>query len=297
LNTRYLMPVGKIEDMQDHSIPLIPPLPTPEPVPGVRQAIVAAMSASVSVLAAGFGAAQQTQRKESQSSVVTETDFRSEAVILSTLRPLFPDHGFLAEETGLIPGAGRWTWIIDPLDGTANFAAGIPWFATMLALVEEGQVLAAAISLPAMGEHYYAERGAGAYLNGRRISVSPEPELANLLAAYAFDWCEDAGRTRQQALALGRLVAAVRNVRAANCVLEDCFVASGRLGAAVNQSMKIWDVAPAVLLVMEAGGIITDIHGRPHHLHATEESAGQIHTRVSATPAVHAEVLQILRDA
>jgi myo-inositol-1(or 4)-monophosphatase len=252
------------------------------------------MSASVAILEAGFGAARQAKRKESQSSVVTETDFEAEAAILSTLRPLFPEHAFLAEETGLIPGAGRWTWIIDPLDGTSNFAAGIPWFATMLALVDEGEPVAAAISLPAMGEHYYAERGAGAYLNEQRIFVSPETELADMLAAYSIDWNPDIEQTRREALALARLVPAVRNVRATNCVVDDCFVASGRLGAAVNESMKLWDLAPGALLVTEAGGLVTDIHGRSLEFHVTEESARKTYTRVAATPAVHAQVLRVL---
>src|ERR1043166_9598307 len=113
-------------------------LHVPEPLPGVRTAISEAMSAAVSIVFEGFGATLRAERKESHCHVVTETDLRSEAAITSVLRARFPDHGFLAEESGFVPGADRWNWIIDPLDGTSNFAAGIPWFGVMLALVEGG---------------------------------------------------------------------------------------------------------------------------------------------------------------
>lgn len=279
--------------MPPSSVFNIPHLTGPEPLPGVRDAVLDAMGAASANFAEGFGRAQRAERKESQSSVVTETDMRSEAAILAALRARFPDHSFLAEESGFTPGAGRWTWIIDPLDGTSNFTAGIPWFAVMLALVEAGQPVAAAISLPAMGEQYYTEHGAGAYLNGTRIHVSREPDLANMLVAYGLDWNEDAEQTREEVLTMGRLVAAARNVRAANCVMEDCFVATGRLGAAVNRSMKLWDLAPAALIVKEAGGVFTDLEGRPHDFNVTDDRARQTYTRIAATPAVHAQVVRI----
>jgi myo-inositol-1(or 4)-monophosphatase len=197
-----------------------------------------------------------------QHDLVTETDRASERLIVERLRSHFPSHGIVAEEGGGHESSSEYRWYVDPLDGTTNFAHGFPVFNVTLALERAGELIAGVIVDPMRNEVFSAERGSGAYLNHRRIHVSAAARLEDALAATGFP-----SRRRHQNVnvhffyQLSMLTHGVRRPGAA--ALDLAYVACGRLDLFWEFSLNPWDVAAGILLVQEAGGTVTDMHGGP----------------------------------
>ena len=239
-----------------------------------------------------FGKVRHVQIKESQSSVVTEADLASEQHILSIIRRRFPDHNIVAEETGFRDRGSAYTWVVDPLDGTSNFAAGLPWFGVLVNVLEHGLPLIAAMYLPVEDRLYLAERGQGATRNGERIHVTTETRWPHLLCAYGLDASPDAERVRQQGLLLGSLTQLARNVRATNSLVDFAYTIDGRLGAVVNLNTKMWDIAAPALLLPEAGGQLTDLRGQPITFALDAAGCERSYAVVGGHPALCRQVLE-----
>jgi len=190
---------------------------------------------------------------------VTAADAAAERCIRVSLARAFPRLGFLGEEGTTAEGPdGRW--IVDPLDGTIGYIAGLPFFAVSIALERSAGVVSGVLYLPRLGELYLAERGRGAWCNGRRIRVSGTARLVDSVIALWHDdsvWRDRPLRERIAALALR-----VRSVRIFGAGFSLACVAAGRLDAYWEQSARPWDVAAGALLVTEAGGRVTDGAGR-----------------------------------
>jgi len=178
--------------------------------------------------------------KESQSSIVTKADIDSEKRIIEIILEKFPNHNTLGEETGFQNRNSEFTWVIDPLDGTSNFAAGIPWFGVIICVLKNSVPEMAGCFLPVQNETYFAEKGKGATRNGEKIKVSGETELKNILAAYSLDYSDEPGKTESETKVIGQLVKNIRNLRGTNCLIDFCYTADGKLGACMNQTTKIW---------------------------------------------------------
>ncbi len=197
--------------------------------------------------------------------LVTETDRASEKLIVERLRKHFPTHSIVAEEGGGREEASEYRWYVDPLDGTTNFAHGFPVFNTTLALERAGEMICGVIIDPTRGEVFRAEAGAGAYLNDRRIRVSSAARIEDALTATGFP-----SRKRHQDVnihfyyQLAMLSHGVR--RAGAAAIDLAYVACGRLDLFWEFSLNPWDMAAGVLLVREAGGTVTDMHGSPFDL-------------------------------
>jgi myo-inositol-1(or 4)-monophosphatase len=192
--------------------------------------------------------------------IVTDADVAAQAIIVKVIRQQFPDHGFLAEEEGAGNQAGEWVWIIDPLDGTVNYARGLPWFAVSVALAHCGHVVAGVVWNPLRQDLYAAASGAGALLNGQSIHVSSRAPLAQ--AIIGLDWARNPTVRAQVLSALNRLAPAVGTVRAiGSAALALCYVATGQLDAYFHLALQPWDGAAAGLLVREAGGQVTNLSG------------------------------------
>ena len=198
--------------------------------------------------------------------LVTEMDRRAERLIIERLRRAFPDHGLLAEETGPLPGAAPYRWIVDPLDGTTNYAHGFPVFAVGIALEAEGEIVLAVAYDPNLRELFVAERGGGAFLNGAPIRVSDTARLDQSLLATGFPYTiRDGGVTNlAEFAALSLRAQAVR--RLGSAILDGAYVASGRLDGYWELTLGPWDMAPTALLVTEAGGTVTNVRGGPFGL-------------------------------
>jgi len=250
--------------------------------PETQAAIVAAQAAGDLLLrrAGRLG----DVRLKSAKDPVTDVDTAAECCIRRLLRRHFPAIGFLGEEGSAWDGPdGRW--IVDPLDGTIAFVADLPFFSVLIALEREGVLRTSVVSVPRLGELFVAERGRGAWLNGRRIHVSPRRRLVECVIALWHDdsvWNDRALRERIAALALR-----VRNVRIFGAGYALANVAAGRLDAYWEQSAKPWDVAAGALLVAEAGGRVTDGRGRPFDVSQPTilASNGHIHRRLVAALA------------
>nr|MDJ0980697.1 inositol monophosphatase family protein [Kiloniellales bacterium] len=196
---------------------------------------------------------------------VSAADLRAEQVLREQLRRARPDYGLLMEESGASPGAaesGR-RWIVDPLDGTTNFLHGLPHFAISIALEEAGELLAAVIYDPVKDDMFWAEKGAGAYLNDRRMRVSSRSRLDSALIATGIPYMghgEHADFQAELALVMAE-TAGVRRWGAA--ALDLAYVAAGRYDGFWERGLSPWDIAAGLLLVREAGGYASAIEGGP----------------------------------
>ncbi|HEV8436503.1 MAG TPA: inositol monophosphatase family protein [Methylomirabilota bacterium] len=196
---------------------------------------------------------------KSDRSPVTAADREAEETIIALLRRSFPDHGFLGEELGAGGPSGR-RFIIDPIDGTRNFVRRIPYWATLIALEEDGEVTAAVVLQPATGDLHVARKGRGAFLNGEAIRVSAVSALGDgTLVHPTLTLLRDAAHWD----GFVRLVDATGRQRGFGDYLCYTVIAEGRAEVGIGLGVKVWDLAPLKLLVEEAGGRFTDFDGRP----------------------------------
>lgn len=249
-----------------------------------------------SVLMNAFGSPIAVQGKGDISNIVTEADLASERAILQCLMSRTPEHGVLAEETGYQPGSSGYTWVVDPLDGTSNFAAGIPWFGVLIALLKGTQPMAAVMHLPCSSETYTAVHGQGAFLGSKRLAVSAAKCLSDVLWAYGMDAKPNKAERLNDGLLLSELLARVRNVRATNSLVDAAYTADGRLGGMLNRSTRIWDIAAPMLVVTEAGGLYTAASGEPLALNVSTSGAEQIYEVLAGPPGLHRQVAQLVRE-
>lgn len=207
-------------------------------------------------------------RKKGTIDLVTEIDIAVERMIRALIAERHPDHDILAEEMGG-PGAGsrsRYCWIVDPLDGTTNYAHGLPLFCCTVALEVDGVLEVGAIYDPTRDELFTAERGKGAFLNGKRLQVSQTATLIDALLVTGFPY------TVQETLRelVGLFAAFLHTSRAVrrlgSAALDIAYVAAGRMDGFWEQGLNAWDIAAGVLLVQEAGGRVTGLDGGPLEL-------------------------------
>ena len=210
---------------------------------------------------------------------VTETDFASQKTIISLIHQAFPDHGILAEEEDLEGGKGQGPstretsppnhrWIIDPLDGTVNFAHGFPMFCVSIGFEAAGVVEYGVVFDPMREELFEAMRGGGAWVNGRPLKVSRVDQLERGLVATGFPY--DIRERLPETLArMGRAMATSQGLRrAGSAALDLSYVAAGRLDGFFEENLKPWDTAAGMLMVMEAGGKISTFDGSPYDIYA-----------------------------
>ncbi len=224
--------------------------------------------------------------KKPDGTLVSAADHGAEKIVLSALKKAFPNDGILSEESREVPSKNGYRWILDPLDGTHNFLAGIPIFGTLLALEKDGEVIAASCVFPILDEIFVAEKGKGAFLNGKRIHVS----RAKTLAGSVF--LADGNRN----LEFNTIVRDIRSFKSKGCRFrmlgEGPFgmtrVALGSVLTAVMRRVKIWDVAAPVLVVREAGGRVSDLKGGDWSLDSSALLATNGH--------IHKEALRLLKS-
>ena len=222
--------------------------------------------------------------RKSDGSEVTAVDRAAETAIAERLAVARPDHGLFGEEFGRSGEGSPWQWIVDPIDGTSGFVRGIPVWATLIALAHaEHGVVAAAVSAPALGARWWAARGAGTFVDGRRCQVSSVDRLTDAQVSVTFSsgW-DELGLTP----ALVELAGEARRVRGFGDFWQHALVAEGALDVAVDAvGVAPYDIAAVRLLVEEAGGTLTDRHGVPSHDRGTA---------ISTNGVLHAEVLRRL---
>lgn len=213
-------------------------------------------------IARRFFRSSLTISKKGAIDLVTEADVAVEQEIRARVERRFPSHTFLGEESGGSSAAGApFRWIVDPIDGTTNFAHGLALFCVSVALEVDGQMAVGAVYDPIADELFTAERGEGARLNGRRLAVTRTDTLIDALLVTGFPYVAAEERQEQLDLFAAFLARAQAVRRLGSAALDLCNVAAGRFDAFWEQNLNAWDVAAGALLVQEAGGRVTDFQG------------------------------------
>ena len=236
--------------------------------------------------------------KGDQSNVVTAVDLGSEQLIVRDIKRQFPEHSIISEEGGCdLQPACAYTWVIDPLDGTSNFIAGVPWYGVLIAVLEYGTPIVGVMYLPESDELYVAERGMGALKNNIAVHVTSEPNLQNVLWAYGMDSSSDHHSTDRDCRLLGQVLRHVRNVRSTNSLVDPAFTCDGRFGGMLNRSTRIWDIAAPSLIVQEAGGIYSGMNGETIVFDLSECAPAHQYAVLAGAPVLHKEMVAILQRA
>jgi len=219
--------------------------------------------------------------------LVTEVDQASETFLIGEVTRLFPGHSFLAEESGASAGQTENLWIIDPLDGTVNYAHGVPFFCVSIAYSYRGEVKLGVVYDPVRDELFAAERGQGARLNGNPLQASSPTELIKslLVTGFAYDIAHADQDNLDNFVKFSKLSQGVR--RLGSAALDLCYVAAGRLDGYWELSIKAWDIAAGALIAEEAGATVTKANGEPAYLRPPLSV-------LAAGPVIHAKILEQL---
>lgn len=227
--------------------------------------------------------------KKGDYNLVTEADLASEALIIDRIKSHYPRHTILAEESGdaiVVNGDSRWKWIIDPLDGTTNFAHGYPCFCVTIALEHEGELVIGVTFDPTRNELFTAEKGQGASLNFKPIHVSTTEKLSESLIVTGFPY--DFKDRRDFARHLTDFLLGARGVRRdGSAAIDMAYVACGRFDGFWEEGLNPWDVAAGVLMITEAGGKVTNYDGTPLSIYKPPICA--------SNRLIHDEMLTVLR--
>ena len=249
-----------------------------------RRVAVDAARAAGQLLRRELPRTRQVSFKGSPTDLLTEMDARAEQLVVEALLAAFPDDGILGEEGSARPGRSGRRWIIDPLDGTTNYAHGVPMFCVGIGLEDRGRIVLGVVYEPSRDELYVGERGAGAWLNDARLSVSTTDALGASLLATGFPYSIRVS-TETNLPEYSAFAVRARGVRRFGSALLDlAYVAAGRFDGFWELRLSPWDVAAAGILVEEAGGHLTDLTGGPLDIDrpSVVASNGRIHDQILA---------------
>jgi myo-inositol-1(or 4)-monophosphatase len=257
--------------------------------PMLNVAIKAARAAGAIINRAALDVEAVRVAQKQVNDFVTEVDQAAEQTIIETLLTAYPGHGILAEESGRTHGSQHsdYVWIIDPLDGTTNFLHGMPHWAVSIALEKDGEVIAGVVYDPIKDEIFYAEKGTGAFMTGRRLRVSSRSDLTESLIAVGG--ARVGARHYQQYMAeIDAIMSHVPGTRRYGAAsLDICYVAAGRFDGFWERELNAWDVAAAALIVKEAGGYVSDLKGGKDYVYGR--------SLVTGNPDIHAALLKRLK--
>lgn len=257
--------------------------------PMLNTAIKAARRAGAVINRASFDIDRVKVTEKGRNDFVTEVDQAAENAIIDVLKNAYPDHAILAEESGASANhhaEHENVWIIDPLDGTTNFIHGFPTYCVSIALQQRGQVTQAVVYDPNRNDLFTATKGAGAYLNEKRIRVSRRDKMADALIGTGFPFRDTEGLEEYVEMfkVLSERCAGLRRPGAA--ALDLAYVAAGRLDGFFEKGLKPWDVAAGSLLITESGGIVSNFSGESDYLYHGDVIAG--------TPKIFGQMVTLL---
>lgn len=207
--------------------------------------------------------------KDGENNLVTEVDQASERLIVANIKQHFPDHGYIGEEYGNAQEDADYQWVIDPIDGTVNFAHGVPLCCVSIGVAYKGDVVMGAVYNPMMGELYFAEKGKGAFLNDKPIQVSKKSNFntAFLVTGFPYHFPEGIDPVKVFAHFANKKMPLRRLGSAA---LDLCWLASGRFDGFWEYNLQPWDIAAGMLIASEAGATCTEFDGKPMHIFSKE---------------------------
>ncbi|MFM2386312.1 MAG: hypothetical protein RL660_1069 [Bacteroidota bacterium] len=248
----------------------------------LKNTLLRAAHAGAALLKEYFEGTFEVESKDTLNNLVTEVDKKSEKAIIAVIQQDHPDHFILSEEIGAITTNSEYKWIIDPIDGTVNFAHGIPICCVSIGLEYQGEMLMGCVLNPFMNELFFAQKGEGAFLNGKKISVSKKADLesACLVTGFPYRWAKvdtDPIPVFEKFIRKGLPVR-----RLGSAAIDLCWVACGRFDGFWEYNLNPWDIAAGYLIVEEAGGKITNFKGDVYSVYDKETLAtnGVIHQQM-----------------
>ncbi|MBX2907351.1 MAG: inositol monophosphatase [Taibaiella sp.] len=255
----------------------------------LKKVLLEATHEAGGIILSYFGGTFDIDHKEGINNLVTEVDKLAEAKIIEIITKAFPDHSIIGEETGMNVQVSDYQWIIDPIDGTVNFAHGIPLCCVSIGLTYKGSVLMGAVYNPMMNEFFYAEKGKGATLNGQPIHVSKKSDFktAFLVTGFPYKWPETS--LEHPVMVFERMVLQGLPIRRlGSAAIDLCWVACGRFDGFWEYNLSAWDVAAGYLMVLEAGGTITDFEGKIGNVFDKQTLA--------TNGLIHKDILRVIRN-
>ena len=266
------------------------------PFAAERQVALEAARRAGAYLKANQHQATIEQIKSGPNDYATAQDLGAEKIILETIGRHFPADAILSEESHTQPSDAERLWVVDPLDGTRNYANGLPHFAVSIAFCRHGRSVVGVVYVPCEGDElFWAEREHGAFLNDAPLQMAARSQsLASSLVATGFAYYQGT-ELHPHVQALERVMNAATDVlRLGSAATDICYVAAGRLGAYYESGLKPWDVAAATLIVEEAGGVVSDTAGRPLDVMACEETGFCLHVLAAKNPDIQRELIALL---
>jgi myo-inositol-1(or 4)-monophosphatase len=240
------------------------------------------------------GSKRLVEHKSSHVDLVTDADRAAEAHLLRCLADLAPDDSVISEESGFTSGRTDRTWVLDPLDGTTNYVAGLDDFGVIIGVMDRDQPVAGGMFLPALDLLYLAESGGGATRNHQPVHVSRTPKLADAFLDHSLAYLP--GIMDEQRRTLDLLLPAVRAIRCNHSLRYIGNVVDGTYDGFVYHSLWLWDLVGPSVLLNEAGASVTDIEGGNLRLEPTEEAAGRLYGVLAANPGLHTHLTQMLNN-
>lgn len=236
------------------------------------------------------GKVRNVQVKQAEEkNLVSEIDRGAEEKIISIIRRHYPAHAILAEESGGSEASAEYKWIIDPLDGTTNFLHGLPIFSVSIGIERKGELIAGVVYDPNLDEMFTAEKGTGAFLNGRRLKVSTVGALRSSLIVTGFPYSITENPNNVVQHFISYLMAAQGVRRLGSAALDLCYVAAGRFDGYYELVLNPWDMAAGALFVAEAGGTVTNLSGAPLDIYRK--------SIVASNGLIHSEMLGVFQKA
>lgn len=242
-----------------------------------------------------FGKVSGIVKTGDNNQIQTEADLKIGHYLVGEIKKYFSDHNIIDEEAGVINKNSDFTWVVDPIDGTSNFASGLPHYGIMLGLLKEDCSIAGGIALPFFNEIYTAVKDEGAFCNTKKISVTGEEKLLNSLVVYQIDGHQENPKlTRNECKLLAEIVLKIRNLRTTNSAFDAAMAAKGKYGAILNMTSKIWDNVAQQVIIEEAGGLYTDFYGKPIDYSKPIKKAGDNFTYCAGSKILHKQLIDII---
>jgi len=252
-----------------------------------KEVLLAATSEAGKIIQQYFQGSFTIDNKEGINNLVTEVDTKAEAKIIEVIKEYFPAHSIISEEVGELTQNSPYKWIIDPIDGTVNFAHGIPICCVSIGLSVNDDMLMGAVYNPMMNELFFAEKGQGATLNGKRIAVSEKSnfEKACLVTGFPYKWPE----TKEHPIKVFErfIMQGLPVRRLGSAAIDLCWVACGRFDGFWEYNLSPWDIAAGYLIVTEAGGKVTNFDGAPYSVYDKQTLA--------TNGLIHDEMLRLIK--
>ncbi|MFM7671885.1 MAG: inositol monophosphatase family protein [Bacteroidota bacterium] len=254
----------------------------------LQSTLIEAARAGAAEILRYFQGEFRIDNKEGVNNLVTEADHASERAILSVIRSAFPDHMILAEESGSSQQTNEYKWIIDPIDGTVNFAHGIPLNAVSIGIEKNEEVIMGVVYNPHLNELFFAEKGKGAFLNDKRIRVSNETKAvkACLVTGFPYTYIDQPNGPLDVFARFVKKGVPVRRIGSA--AIDLCWVAAGRFDGFYEHKLEPWDTAAGVLMVREAGGKVTSHQGDSFSIYE--------HPLLASNGFIHEELVGVLNN-